>query len=116
SIRDVDGNGRMEGVAVLRLASLARGEDVPTIDAPLELDSQGRFRVGPPAVGFVAEARATRARALEEALLELDAERVYRLAIELAALARIAGNGRNAQLLAFDQAISRIVLTESLAA
>lgn len=115
SFRDVDGDGRVEGIAVVRLAALARGV-VPTVDAPLELDAHDRFRAGPPAVRFVSEERATRDRALDDAAREVDPERAYRLAIELALLARIAGNGRDAQLDAFDQAIARVVLTESIAA
>ncbi|MDQ3034172.1 MAG: hypothetical protein M3Y87_17320 [Myxococcota bacterium] len=111
SLRDVDGDGRLEAIAVLRLSLLARGE-VPTVEAPLELDEHGRYRAGPPAVRFVEQERAARAQGLDVAVREVDAERVYRLAIELAALARIAGNGREAQLDAFDDAIGRIALDE----
>jgi hypothetical protein len=110
SFRDVDGNGRLEGIAVVRLGALARGE-VPEVEVPLELDERHRFRRGPPPVRFVEEQRSTRTRALEEAVRAVDAERVYRLALELAALARIAGEGRAAQLATFDAAIARVVLS-----
>lgn len=114
SFRDVDENGRLEAIAVVRLPSLARAE-IPAVDAPLELDEQGHFRAGPPAVRFVEQERAARAAALDAAVAEADVERVYRLAIELAALARIAGNATEAQLAAFDSAIARIAVGAAIA-
>ncbi len=114
AIRDIDENGRMEGIAVLRMSELAH-DVIPTIEAPLELDEHDRFRAGPPPVRFLVEERDRRARALEEAVRNVDIRQVYRLAIELAALSRIAGNTRDAQLQTFDEAISRVVWTEDFA-
>ena len=114
SFRDVDDNGRLEGIAVLRLVDLARDE-VPLVEVPLELDERHRFRVGPPPVRWIDEQRRARDAELESALRDVDPERVYRVAVELAALARVTGGDREAQLGAFDRAISRVVLTEPLA-
>lgn len=115
SFRDVDGDDRLEAIAVVRLPALARAE-VPAVEAPLVRGQSGAFRAGPAPVRFVAEERARRERALDVAVRELDREEVYRLALELAALVRIAGSGRDAQLAAFDGAIARIVLDEAMAA
>ncbi|AKF06668.1 hypothetical protein [Sandaracinus amylolyticus] len=114
SFRDVDGNERIEGIAVLRARALTRG-DVPEVEVPLELDEHHRFRVGPPPVRWVEEQRRARDEELAAALQDADPERVYRIAIELAMLARVSGGDRDAQITAFDGAISRVVLTEAIA-
>ena len=41
--------------------------------------------------------------------------RVYRIAIELAMLSRVSGGDRGAQIVVFDDAIARVVLTEAIA-
>ncbi|UJR80724.1 hypothetical protein [Sandaracinus amylolyticus] len=114
SFRDVDENQRIEGVGVLRANALARGE-VPEVEVPLELDEHHRFRVGPPPVRWSDEQRRARDEELVAALQDADPERVYRIAIELAMLSRVSGGDRDAQIAAFDGAISRVVLTEAIA-
>jgi hypothetical protein len=114
SFRDVGGDARPEGIAVVRARRVAR-ETMPTVEAPLARDPSGGLRAGPPPVAWLAAERARRSAELDRALRSPDPEAVYRVAIELALLARIAGEGRDAQLEAFDGAIGRGVWTEDLA-
>jgi hypothetical protein len=101
-------NGPPLGIAVLRAPALARAE-VPSVEAPLEIDTRGLYRARP-LVRLVQAQRAARLEALEQALRAPDAEAAYRLAIELALLARVEGGHTRAQLEAFDRAIARAVL------
>jgi len=114
-LADVNGDGHPEAMVILRLYELARGP-APTVTLPLVLE-RDRFRP-PPAVmlrRWLVSERGRRAGTLAEARRALDVERAYLIAVELAALARHAGEAVSAQLTAFDGALLGLVLSPSQA-
>ena len=113
-LEDVDGDGRLDGVAVVRFRDLAR-RDVPSIEVPLMLDLQARMRAGPPPIAWTAEQRGIRTRALQTARAARELDTVLRLAIELAALASTENASTETQLGIFDRAIAGMVWTIDLA-
>lgn len=109
-LEDVDGDGRLEGIAVLRISEPA-GTEIPQIEVPLMLDGSARMRAGPPPVAWAAAQRGERTRALEAARAEHDLDAILRIAIELAAIARTENASIETQLGVFDRTIAGAVWT-----
>ncbi|MEC7524811.1 MAG: VCBS repeat-containing protein [Myxococcota bacterium] len=112
---DVDGDGELEAVVALRWPELAMEGEVPAVEAPLVLSSEGWRPDGLPATHRDAEL-APRLAALERARAELDVPQAARLGVELAALAHLAGAAMSAQVERFDAALAGMVLSEAEAA
>jgi len=112
-VRDVDGNEAPEAIVRVRARSLAR-QAIPVADLPLERDATGVYRRVDPAERFVADERRTRAARLAIARAAPDAEAVYTIALELALVAYAAGEAPDAQVQAFDDAMSGVVLDVDL--
>lgn len=113
AFRDLDADGRLEGIAVLRYPGLGRGE-IPAIEVPVEIDATGRLRAAAPAISYLAQQRGAREGAIDDAIRAARPETVYRIAIELAALSRLDGGSRETQVRVFDAAIGRAVLTRDM--
>ena len=94
---------------VIRLPDLA-GRSVPQIAVPHAATDGGAW-VAQPAPDFVERERARRQRALAAGELDL-----HRAAVELAALAHLAGEETGAQLAIFDQTIGAEVNAAASAA
>lgn len=109
AIRDVDGTASPEAIVRVRAHGLARAE-TPTADLPLIRDAQGVFRRGEAPTRFVADERAARTARVARARALPDAEAVYDAAVELALIAWVAAESPEAQLAAFDEAMTGVVL------
>lgn len=116
-IRDVDGDGRVEALVPVRLRSLSPPSSAaaerlpPTVSVPLAArgDALGPALALP---DYWRGERARRAASLARARAELDVEGVYTLAVELAAIALLSGQGREPALAVYDDALRGLVLTE----
>lgn len=114
-LADVGADRRPEAILVVRHHELARGEP-PSVRALRTPTSTGWLPPLPgPFRGFTDRERAAREAELSDAREALDVERAYRVAVELAALSRLAGEPTGAQLEAFDRALSGLVLEPSQA-
>ena len=112
-LEDLDGDGVLEGIAVLRLPELSRGA-VPSVPVLLEL-RDGGWRPSHGHPGFWERERARLAEETAAARTARDVDRAYVLAVEGAALERAAGGSRRAQVVAFDDALGGFVLTRGQA-
>lgn len=110
-LRDLDGDAAPEALVVWRFPDLSRGS-IPGVLVPLSLDAAGwrARRAGLDA--FFAAERERRDRAISDARAARDLGRAYVLAVEVAAIERVRGAPMRAQVVAFDEALSGLVLTE----
>jgi len=112
ALEDIDGDGRLEGLAVSRWIALARGAP-PRIAVPLHPCRRAGYCA--PAVGadrpYWRREAGRRRALLARARQGLDVEASYKLAIELAAIARREDAPTGAQVSAFDDAMRGLVLT-----
>lgn len=113
SLRDPNGDGRLDAVVSLELRRFARWGDVPSIEAIL-VAQDGVWRPPDPStlgvfvemVGFGRRSRLDDLRAIN------DGAAAYRTAVELAALALLRGATVGEQLQAFDESVAGVVLSE----
>lgn len=108
-LEDLDDDGVLEGIAVVRLPELAR-EQVPAVRVPVAL-RDGRWVPTRAPAGFWERQRARLEEAAAEARSARDVERAYVVAVERAALERAAGASVREQVVAFDRVLSGLVLT-----
>jgi hypothetical protein len=103
AVRDLDGDGRLELLLVVRLEALGRaGSRTPEL--PLVLWAvEHHFEVRPPEGAFAGELLATRHDAIQLARARGDSDSVYRLALELALLAAVTGADAASRRAQFDQ-------------
>lgn len=114
SLRDVGGDGRPEALVTWRLDEHARAS-VPAVQVPLAWRDDG-FVPAPRGMDAWWDAERTRREEeLARARAARDVETSYTLAVELAAIARARGEPVRAQVLAFDEALRGLVLTEAQA-
>ncbi len=110
ALEDVDGDGVMEAIIVLRWPELALDpERVPTVRVALAARDGG----WPPEAMPIAYERArheARRAALDVARRTRDVAEVSRLGVELAALANLRGATPSAQVAAYDEALAGLVL------
>lgn len=114
SVADVNADGRADAIAVVRFPTLAR-DATPAVAVPLVVRAGVWAPAGRSATGHFDDERRRRADALAAAARALDLETAYRLAVELAAIARFAGAPSGDQVRAFDDALRGLVLTPALA-
>ncbi len=113
-LRDVGGDGRPEALVGWRLDELARGV-VPRVMVPFAWGGRGFSPEGRAFAAHWSSERRSREDALREARSARDVEAAYVLAVELAAIERARGAPVRAQVLAFDDALRGLVLTEAQA-
>lgn len=114
-LHDVDGNGSLEALMGIRYPELAMGR-TPEVFLPLVSEGDEWVVATPPALeGYWNRARARRKRAVERAREDVDIRAGYRLAVEMAALARGRGEPTRAQVRAFDDALRGLVPSEAQA-
>jgi len=110
-LEDVDADGRVEAIAVLRWPGLALAEQTPGLEVPL-VEQDGAWRAGHVPVAYEESQREIRRVMLEAARARRDVDTAVRLAVEVAALAHLTGASRSAQVERFDAALSGLVLDD----
>lgn len=113
-LEDIDGDQRLDGIAVLRVRDLAPDLEA-RVEIPVMLDAHARMSATALPIAWSEREREARAVALERARTIHDARAVLRLAVELATIARIEGGSTQRQLAAFDRAIAGTVWPADLA-
>jgi hypothetical protein len=111
---DVDARPGAEAIVRVRAPELARAR-IPTADIPLERDEAGVYGLRPPPVAYLAAVRERLAASASAARVRLDQEEAYTLAVEAALVARAAGEVRERELAAFDEAVVSVVWSEAMA-
>lgn len=108
-LRDVDGDGLPELIAEL---SLWEGPGAPRVRVPLFAHNHAFSVDGKPAAlaRFCAQEQTARRADLDQARRTLDVSTAYRLAVELAALRKLAGEPAAEQVRTFDDALRGLVL------
>jgi len=111
-LQDGDADGAIELVVHAAYSAFSI-EDPPMVRVPLVAHGGGyRWVSGTSAVTMsLSEQRSQALQDLAAARRELNVDRAYRSAVELAALARFEGQRSGAQLKAFDEALRGLVLT-----
>ncbi len=105
-VLDADGNGTAEAWIALRVPALAAaGGRVPTLRIPLAPGAAEFVYVAPPEAHWQRE-RGARATALDEARAGRDLATAHALAVELALVARLAGQPPAAQRAAYDTGLA----------
>lgn len=115
-LRDVDNDGTLEALVVWREYSLARS-DTPVVVIPLTRDAgTGGLTASRVAFAAVFDGRLVQLRnELDEARAHLNLETMYTRAVELAMLRWFRTGSRDAAVTEFDEAMSGVVLSESVA-
>jgi len=114
AFEDIDGDGRVEALVVARYPELSVGTP-PRVAVPFRTRGWRPLRDGP-ARAFARAQRLRREVGLRAAREQADAHAAYRLGVELAGLARLAGEGSEAQVAALRSAVAGLELTAGLAA
>jgi len=105
-ILDVDGDGTAEAHVIVRALLLAAPQSrAPAVRVPLAPGPSGFVYVAPPATHWQRE-RSDRAERLAQARMTRDFAAAHTVAVELALLARLAGEGASAQRAAYDEGIA----------
>ncbi|MBX3274151.1 MAG: hypothetical protein KF729_28045 [Sandaracinaceae bacterium] len=107
---DVDADGALEAIVRLDWPALSLGEHVAAVEVPLAL-RDGAFRADGLPAAFAERERARREAALAAARAAREVAQAADLALELAALAHLAGASIARQVERFDEALAGLVLT-----
>ena len=109
---DVDGDGRPEAIVVVRYPELSMGTP-PQVALPY---AAPRWTPLPPgaARAFAREQSALRRETLATARQESDVREAYRIGVELAAIARFAGESADAQVHALRSSVEGLTLSSTV--
>lgn len=110
---DLDGDGTAEAYVVVRAPSLAAPRTAsPAVRVPLAPGPRGFVYVAPPALHWQRE-RSVRADLLVRAREARDFAAAHTLGVELALVARLAGERASAQLAAYDASIAGLTVRDN---